>query len=345
MVTAPSPRRPRRRAAAALVAVALSVAACGLDAAPSPGPGGAGRGGGEPPLRVVASVKPLAALVGPVLGERGTVTALVPADAGHHSYTPSPGDVAQLERADVYFGNGLGLNPPAMELARASLPADAPLVRLAEAALDADQLIAGDHGHTHTHDDGAQHRHGVAANPHTWLSVPLAMDTVDHIAAVLAEVDPAGTAVYRANAADYRAELAQLHRSIAAAAATVPADQRTIVTFHGAHRYFARAYGLALVGAVAPTDFSEPSAGEIADIIDYIEARDVPAVFGSALVAGRITDAVVAESGAVHGGDLSDEALPGEPGDPAHSYAGLIARNARTIIAGLGGDPSGIAGP
>lgn len=335
----------RAATAAAIAAVLVATAACGAGAGSAGDAGGAGVGGvaaGGKPVRAVAAVKPLAALVEPVLGERGTVTALVPPGAGHHAYAPSPGDVARLERADVYFGNGLGLNPDAARLARANLPAGAPLVALAEAAVDPDDLIRG---HTHTHGDGTRHRHAGGANPHTWLSVPLAMASVEHIAEVLARLDPDGAGAYRANAAAYRDRLAALHRSIQRAAATVPPDKRTIVTFHAAHRYFAREYGFELVGATAPSDFSAPSAGEIADIIDHVEAHDVPAVFGSALVPEPITQAIVAETGAVDGGGLSDEVLPGEPGQARHSYIGLMARNARTVVGALGGDAGLVAGP
>jgi hypothetical protein len=41
---------------------------------------------------------------------------------------------------------------------------------------------------------------------------------------------------------------------------------------------------------------------------------------------------------------LSDDALPGEPGDPEHTYLELMRQNAVIIVEGLGGDASGLLG-
>lgn len=290
----------------------------------------------------VATVSPLADLVAQVLGERGTVAPLVPAGTDSHTYEPRPDDVAALADADVYFGNGLGLNDGALELAERTVDADVPVVRLAEEALGAEALAPPDH----THDGEVDHAHDEAgANPHTWMRVDFAAAKVDVIADVLADVDPAGQDAYRANAEAYRAELEALDRAIADAAATVPADQRTIVTFHDAYRYFGEAYGFEVVGAVQPSDFSEPSAAEVAALIDQVDAHDVGAVFGSAVFPETVTEQVAAETGASYVDDLRDDVLPGAPGDPAHSYMGLMAHNARVIVESLGGDPAALPGP
>lgn len=303
---------------------------------------GAPDGTGQPAVRTVATVAPLADLVQQVLGDRGTATPLVPPGTDSHTYEPRPDDVAEIEGADAYFGNGLGLNEGALALAESAMPDDAPIVRLGEQALDDDELLHGrEGGREHGHDRGHQHR----ANPHTWLHVPFAIAKVDVIAEVLAEVDPEGAEAYHANAESYREELRRLHESIAESAATVPEGQRTIVTFHDAYRYFADAYGFEVVGAVQPSDVSEPAPGEVAALIDSITAEDVPAVFGSQTFADDVSEQIAAETGAAYYTGLSDDVLPGNPGDPEHSYVGLVAHNARVIIGGLGGNADLIVGP
>lgn len=292
---------------------------------------------GEPTVRAMATVAPLADLVRQVLGDRGTVGSLVPSGADSHTYEPRPGDVAEIEAADVYFGNGLGLNEGALALAESTLPDDAPVVRLAERALDGDQLVSA-------HDGGSDHGH-AHANPHTWLHVPFAMAKVETIAEVLADIDPEGASAYQANAQTYLEELRRLHDSIAEGVATVPADQRKIVIFHEAHRYFARGYGLEVVGVIQPSDASEPDPGDVAALIEQIDAEGVSAVFGSGVFADEISEQLAAETQAAYYTGLTDDVLPGKPGDAEHSYAGLIAHNARVIIEGLGGDPSRITEP
>lgn len=341
-----------------VIAVALALwtlaAGCGTGQEPPTGPAatpptgvtdaddetetGARNETGEPAVRTVATVAPLADLVQQVLGDRGTAASLVPPGTDSHSYEPRPDDVAEIEGADAYFGNGLGLNEGALALAESALADDAPIVRLGEQALDDDELLQG---HEAGHDRGHEHR----VNPHTWLHVPFAMAKVDVIAEVLAEVDPKGAQAYHANARDYREELRRLHESIAESAATVPDDQRTIVTFHDAYRYFADAYGFEVAGAVQPSDVSEPAPGEVAALIDQVKAEDVPAVFGSQTFADDVSEQIAAETGATYYTGLSDDVLPGNPGDPEHSYAGLVAHNARVIIGGLGGNADLIVEP
>lgn len=296
----------------------------------------------EPTVRAVATVAPLADLVRQVLGERGTVRSLVPSGADSHSYEPRPGDVAEIEAADVYFGNGRGLNEGALQLAESAIGDEARVIRLAERAVDDDELASAlDAGRDHDDDHGHTH----AANPHTWLHVPFAMAKVETIAEVLTDIDPEGAQAYQANAREYLDELRQLHESIAESAATVPADQRTIVTFHDAYRYFAHGYGFDVVGVVQPADGAEPDPGDVAALIDQINAEGVPAVFGSGVFADGVSEQIAAETDAAYYTGLTDDVLPGEPGDAEHSYAGLIAHNARVIIDGLDGDASLIAQP
>lgn len=339
------------RAITVVLALWVLAAGCGTGQEPhtdppaTPRPGvsddeaesGARNGTGEPAVRAVATVAPLTDLVQQVLGDRGTATSLVPPGTDSHTYEPRPDDVAEIEGAHAYFGNGLGLNEGALALAESAMADDAPIVRLGEQAL-ADHELLQVHEAEH---DGHEHR----ANPHTWLHVPFAMAKVDVIAEVLAEIDPEGAEAYHANARDYREELRRLHESIAESAATVPEGQRTIVTFHDAYRYFADAYGFEVVGAVQPSDVSEPAPGEVAALIDQIKAADVPAVFGSQTFADDVSAQIAAETGAAYYTGLSDDVLPGNPGDPEHSYAGLMAHNARVIIDGLGGNADLIAEP
>jgi ABC-type Zn uptake system ZnuABC Zn-binding protein ZnuA len=114
------------------------------------------------------------------------------------------------------------------------------------------------------------------------------------------------------------------------------------VVYHDAWSYFARDYGLEMVTAVQPADFSEPSAAEVRAIIDLIRAEQIPAIFGSEAFPTAVLDAIADETGAAYVGDLSDDELPGSPGDPEHSYLELMRANARLIVTSLGGDTTAL---
>jgi ABC-type Zn uptake system ZnuABC Zn-binding protein ZnuA len=314
-------------------------------------------GAAEPVLQVVATVAPIADLVARVGGERVAVVALVPPGADSHTYEPRPQDVAVLDDADAYVGVGLDLNEGAVDLAEQHLAADAPVILLGELALQDDELVLdhthddgpADDGHTHRHgDDGHTHRHGedgeeLGPNPHVWTSVRNASAMVAALADELSALDPEGAERYEVNTGDLLAELETLDEDIGTAIATVPDEHRTLVTYHDAWTYFARDHGLRSVTAVQPGDFSEPSAAEVREVIDLLRELDVPAIFGSEVFPSRVLDAIAAETEAIHVGDLADDALPGVPGAPEHSYAEMMRRNAITIVEALGGDATALA--
>ena len=299
-------------------------------------------------LAVVATVAPIADLVAVVGGDRVAVTSLVPAGADAHTYEPRPQDVVSLSEADAYVGVGLTLNEGALRLARENLPDGAPIVLLGEEML-ADQDLVFDHSHGdddqgHSHgDDDQGHSHGddeLGPNPHVWTSVRNAASMVDGIAAELSELDPDGGEHYAANATAYRGQLGDLDDRITAAAATIPDDNRVLVTYHDAWSYFARDYDLTFATAIQPADFSEPSAGELRALIDQIRELEVPTVFGSEVFPTPVLETIAEETDAAYVGDLSDDVLPGEPGEPEHSYLEMMRLNARSIVSGLGGDAS-----
>jgi ABC-type Zn uptake system ZnuABC Zn-binding protein ZnuA len=301
----------------------------------------------DPVLRVVATVAPIADLVVQVGGHRVEVTSLVPPGADSHTYEPRPQDVALLSDLDAYLGVGLDLNDAALDLAAQHLPEGAPILLLGELALDDDALVL-DHRHDddgHSHDDDG-HSHGdgdgLGPNPHVWTSVRNAVAMVRSIAEELAFLDDEGSAIYVANADALVTELEALDQDIATAAATVPEENRVLVTYHDAWTYFARDHGFGFVAAVQPGDYSEPSAAEVREVIDLLRELRVPAIFGSEVFPTRVLDAIADETDAVYVGDLSDDELPGAAGDPDHTYVEMMRRNAITIVDALGGDSSAL---
>jgi ABC-type Zn uptake system ZnuABC Zn-binding protein ZnuA len=97
-----------------------------------------------------------------------------------------------------------------------------------------------------------------------------------------------------------------------------------------------------VIGAIQPSDFSEPSASEVADLIDQVRSEQLPAIFGSEVFPSDVLETIAAESGAQYVDDLRDDDLPGEPGDEGHSYIGLMKRNMEIMIPALGGDAASI---
>ena len=152
--------------------------------------------------------------------------------------------------------------------------------------------------------------------------------------------DPANAAYYSDNYDAFAARISALDAAIRTAIPTIPPGNRRLLTYHDSWAYFAERYGLTVVGAIQPSDFSEPSAREVADLIRQIKTEGIPAVFGSEVFPSDVMQTIAAETGAAYVDELSDDDLPGVPGDPYHSYLGLAVTNLRVMIPALEGDAS-----
>ena len=308
-----------------LAAVALILgAACG-DAADDPG-GEAG----ERRLQVVTSVAPITSIVAAVAGDRAEVTGLVPEGTNSHTYEPPPSVAATLARADVVFLNGLKLEDPTLELAETSLREDAALVLLGDLALDESEYIY----------DFSFPREGGKPNPHGWTDPTLVGEYAESVADALTKEDPDGSPEYRANLSEFAESVRLLDEAVRTASATVPVKK--LVTYHDGYAYFARTYGWQVIGAVQVSDLREPSPSELAELIRQVREHKVPAIFGSEVFPSPVLEQIGRETGVRYVDTLRDDDLPGEPGDPEHSWFGMMKLNFNTMVESLGGDAQAI---
>lgn len=328
---------PRRLGILRPVAVALASAV--LMASCGSGDAETGGNSDAPPLpegalSVVVSDPPLADLVAKVAGSDVGVTSVVPVGADGHTYEPRPEDARTLADADIYIENGMNLNNVVTSFASVNYPAGTPHFALAE-VIPPSEAIATD-----TAEEVASHGHAHSYNAHFWPDPVYAAAYVGRITEIMVGEDPDNAAGYEERGAALKAELEQLNVAFAEAIATIPEANRKMVVYHDSWSYFGRRYDVPVIGAIQPTDFSEPSAGELRDTIEQVRDAEVPAFFGSEVFPSDVLETVQEESGAEYVADLSDDVLPGEPGSDEHSYVGMMVSNVRIIVSALGGDES-----
>lgn len=309
------------RRAVTCMSVLVALAGCGsqeagLDASPA--------------LQVVTTVAPITSIVASVAGDRAEVAGLVPEGTNSHTFEPPPSAASKLAKADVLFLNGLGLEDPTRELAEVSLPNSARTVLLGNLALEREEYIY----------DFSFPRAGGKPNPHTWTNPPLAIEYATDVAAVLSELDPEGASEYRKNLDRFTDRARILDRGMRAASTTVPV--RKLLTYHDAYAYFAETYGWEVVGAIQVSDFGEPRPAELAELIRQVKEQGVPAIFGSEVFPSPVLEQIGREAGVRYVDTLRDDDLPGEPGDPEHSWLGLMRLNFKTMVEALGGDARSI---
>ena len=276
-----------------------------------------------PPRRLaVATTSIIADFVRNVGGERIEVRALVGANADAHVYSPTPGDAKEVAAAAVVFVNGLGL--------------EGWVPRLVSAAGSKAPVVTATKGVPPRRMPDEAHPGKTTIDPHAWQSIAAAKIYVTNIRDALAAVDPAGKAVYDANAQAYLIRLDDLENEVRTVIAAIPAERRKIITTHDAFGYFGAAYGMSFIAPEGVSTESEPSAKDVARIIRQIKKQKIPAVFLENISDPRLIEQIARETGAAIGGKLYSDALS-EPGGPAATYIDMMRHNARELAKALGG--------
>lgn len=227
------------------------------------------------PVQVAATTGFIADMVRNVGGSRVTVVQVVPGGSDPHSFEPRPSVVQAISRAQVFFANGLGLEP-FFEKLEAQLPKSARVVELADGMpnlieLKEDAQAPGskrEHGHDHGEYD-----------PHLWLDPTYGIRYVEKIRDTLSAVDPAGRATYTQNAAGYIAQIRQADAGVQRCLANVPPAQRKLVSQHEALLYLGRHYQLTIVGSIADFAGQERGPARLARLAQAMKKENVRVIF------------------------------------------------------------------
>jgi ABC-type Zn uptake system ZnuABC Zn-binding protein ZnuA len=309
-------RRTRLLPAALLAAaVAAALLASGCAAATTAASGGA--------LDVVASTSFLADIAQNVAGDRFTVHSLVPIGADPHSFEPAPSDLRDVATADLLIVNGGGLEGPLLTTLR-SAGGGATVV-------DASAGLA-----SRTPQPGEPALAGSETDPHFWLDPTLVKTYVKKIEEAFAKADPAGAAVYKANAAAYERKLDALDAWIRVRVAQIPPADRKLVMDHASHGYFADRYGFTIVGTVIPAvgTGETPTARQLSDLVAAIRASGAKAIFVEKSENPQLAEQIAAETGITVVTDLLDHSLTA-PGGPAPTYVDMMKYDTRRIVEAL----------
>jgi ABC-type Zn uptake system ZnuABC Zn-binding protein ZnuA len=119
---------------------------------------------------------------------------------------------------------------------------------------------------------------------------------------------------------------------------SVPAGQRKLVTDHDAFAYFAKRYGITVVGAVIPsqTTQAQPSAKDVSDLVNLIKREGVTAVFPESSVSPKLAQTIAHEAGASSEHTLYGDTL-GPEGSSGATYLQMEAANADAMVQGFSG--------
>ncbi len=301
-------------------------------------------------LRVVATIKPIHALVAEVMGDAGEPRLLVGGAASPHTYALKPSDAKALHSAQIVFRVSEQIEPFTRRIA-SSLPKSVTVVTLADApGVKRLAMRSGDTFEAHSHDGDSHNGHGhdehdadhdgthgheaghdeatekPVRDGHVWLDPDNAVAMVREIARALKAAAPDKAAVFEANAARAIAGIESAAREIDEAIA--PLRGKPFVVFHDAYQYFETRFQIPAIGAITVSPEVQPSARRLAEIRRKIKDLKARCVFAEPQFKAKLVASVL-EGTDAKAGTLDPEGVTVTPGPEA--YTTLL----RNLTAGL----------
>jgi len=312
--------------ACAVATLGTVAAGCGDD------DGGSGSPGTDTRVEVGTTVAPITSIASNIGGDRVKITGIVPEGTNSHTFEPKPSAAELLSGLDVLFVNGLKLEEPTKELAQENLADGAEIVELGTKSIPEREYAY----------DFSFPRSGGKPNPHLWTDPKYALKYAAIIRDTLSERDAGNAGYFAANYDKFKMKVDAFDAAMRTSFDTIPRAKRKLLTYHDAYAYFARNYGWDVIGAIQVSDFEDPTAKEVAALIDQVRAAKVPAIFGSEVFPSPVLEQIGKEAGVKYVDELRDDDLPGEPGDPEHSWMGLMHFDYVTMTEAMGGDASAL---
>ena len=273
-----------------------------------------------PQVTVTSTI--IADLTAEVGGDEIELTRILKAGDDPHLYEPVPQDTIALERADLILYNGYNLEPALIRLVEGT-GTKAIKVAIGEKVIALENTNYGRN----------------TPDPHVWGDAQNGIVMVEAIRDALIELSPSDREIFAENAAKLQASLQQLDEWIRQQVATIPPENRQLVTTHDAFEYYARAYGLEVAGTLIGMSTEEqPSAQTVKTLSDAIKAAGIPAIFAETTINPTLIQTVAQEAEV----RLSDRQLYsdslGAAGSEGDSYLKMLVANTRTIVEALGGE-------
>ncbi|MBR8840039.1 MAG: zinc ABC transporter substrate-binding protein [Stigonema ocellatum SAG 48.90 = DSM 106950] len=273
--------------------------------------------------RVVATTSVLCDLTKQVAQETINLICLTSSDTDPYRYQPKPEDRKAIEQAKLIFFNGYNFEPGVLKLLKASRN-HVPNIAVSQRAVPKPlQLREGGNN---------------VPDPHVWHNAKYGSKMVEVISSNLSKILPKNKSLYNSNAQKIKNELTQLDGWIKSRIASIPDNQRKLVTTHDTMSYYVQAYGLQ--GASALEGIStevKPTTTRVKTLVKGITQAKIPIVFAETTMNSNLIKSVAKEAKVkVSKRELFANNL-GAPGSEGDTYQKMMVANTRTIVEGLGG--------
>lgn len=254
------------------------------------------------PISVVVTIPVLRDWVERIGGPHVRVTTLIKGMESEHSYSPRPSDVMAVHKAKLLVEVGVGLEIWVSGLVRSANNPSLLLVTTGKGIpllpdrgpSPAASLPHPPAGSAPT--ETSSHDHEFGSNPHVWLDPDNAVTMIRHITDALSQTAPSHAAEFRHNQALYLQELDRARSELLDQVRKL-ADRRLIV-HHPAWPYFAKRFGLEIVGEIQTQPGSEPSARHIQSLVTLIRTHHIRVIVSEPQLNQKLPALLARETGA-----------------------------------------------
>lgn len=259
-----------------------------------------------------------------LVGDSAEVIALMGPGVDPHLYKATQGDLSRLQRADIIIYNGIHLEGKMSEIFE-KLVAKKIVIAMGD-GISKDKLRILDQA-------------AAVYDPHIWFDVALWKEAVEAMAAKLATKYPQLSKTITANKVSYLSKLDSLHLEVKTHMASIPVQQRVLITAHDAFGYFGRAYDTEVLGLQGISTVSDFGLNNVTKLVNLIVERKIKSVFTETSVSDQSIRAVLdgcRQKGykISIGGSLYSDAM-GEKGTAEGTYEGMVRKNVHAIVDAL----------
>ena len=279
------------------------------------------------PLHIVATTGIIEDGLINIVGDSAEVSALMGPGTDPHLYKPTPFDIELLDEADVIVCNGLHLEGKMSEMLQ-KYGQRKPVIEVA-AGVEKASLISAVEG-------------SDAFDPHIWFNPSIWSDGLAYVTKELGEIEPKSAEYFQANYQIYQKKLSELELWVESKLLTISDSVKVLITSHDAFSYFGQRFDIEVRGIQGISTLSEVGLKDIADMVDFVIERQIPAIFVETSTSDKTAQSIV--DGTYQKGfelklkgPLYSDAL-GEPDSPAGTYVGMVKENVRMIVEGLEGN-------
>lgn len=162
------------------------------------------------------------------------------------------------------------------------------------------------------------------------MSPTLALTYIDNIRAALVKYDPNNADTYNKNAAAYAEKIKALDSVLRDRLASIPSEQRWLVTSEGAFSYLTKDYNMKEAYLWPINAEGQGTPQQVKKVIDLVNANKIPVIFSESTVSNKPAIQVSRETGIKYGGVLYVDSLSASDG-PVPTYIDLLKVTVGTI--------------